>query len=142
MVLFITNGTAIAMAASATGRVDAGPAGGMLNIYGGTVPADADASLGGATLLATLTFSDPAFGAPVDANPGATATANAITGDSAADATGTASFFRITDSNGAVVMQGSVGVTGSGQELELNSTAIQVGIAVEVTSLTVTMPES
>jgi hypothetical protein len=39
-------------------------------------------------------LSNPAFGASTDANPGALATANAITDDSSADNTGTAGWFR------------------------------------------------
>jgi hypothetical protein len=39
--------------------------GGIINIYSGAIPANADAALGGAVLLATLTFGAPAFNAAV-----------------------------------------------------------------------------
>src|SRR5918995_1386862 len=101
--------------------VDVGGAG-SLRIYSGTAPADANAALSGNTLLAQLAMSATAFGV---ASAGV-ATAAAITQDSSADATGTATFFRILAGNGTtVVMQGSVGTATS--DLILNSTAISAG---------------
>ena len=80
---------------------------GYLRIYSGSVPANADAALGGATLLAELRFGNPAFPA---ASSG-TKTANAITSGTAA-ATGTPTFFRALKSDGTtVVVQGSAGVS-------------------------------
>lgn len=82
---------------------------GYLRIYSGSVPANADAALGGATLLAELRFGATAFGA---AGSG-TATANAITSGPAI-AIGAPTFFRALKSDGTtVVVQGSAGV-GSG----------------------------
>jgi len=114
--------------------------GGSLRIYSGTAPADANASLGGATLLAQLPLGNPAFGA---ASSGVV-TANAITADSSADATGTPSFFRLLASNGTtVVYQGTAGA--SGQELnlsDLSSGQIVSGGSVSVSSLTITQAAS
>lgn len=110
-----------------------------LVIYSGTPPALVDSALSGNTVLASLLMSNPAFGAAADIAPGARATANAISDDTAADATGTATFFRILDRNNVPRIQGTVGT--SGTELIINSTAIQVNATVRVTSLTVTMPE-
>ncbi len=121
-------------------------AGSILRIYSGSLPADADASAGGNTILATLLFGSPAFGAASDAAPGGLITANSITDDSSADATGTATFFRCF--NGAtppvVILQGSAGVAGTPiEDLELTGTAtITSGLAVSITSMTLTMPES
>lgn len=139
MTLSISNLQAIVICDAVVDSVDAGAGPGVLRIYSGSVPALVDTALGAQVLLAQLTMSDPAFGAAFDANPSATATASAITDDTAADATGTASFFRILDSNGVVRIQGTVGT--SGAELIMNSVAIQIGALVKVTSLTVTMPE-
>lgn len=88
------------------------------------------------TKLATLTFSDPAFGA---ASSG-TATASAITDDSSADATGTAAVLRITDSVPNTVAEGTVAT--SGGDLNLNTTSITTGDRVSCTAATVTMPAS
>ena len=123
------------------GLVDAGAGAGKVRIYqnGGANPVDADAALGGATLLAELAMSDPAFGAASGSSGGSTtATANAITDDSAADASGTAHFFRVMDSDDNVVFQGEVGTTGS--DMNLNSTSISAGATVSITSMTVTLP--
>lgn len=80
--------------------------GGYLRIYSGAQPANADTAIGTQTLLAELRFSATAFGAPVDG----LLTANAITSDSSANATGTASWFRALASDGVtVVMDGSIG---------------------------------
>lgn len=106
---------------------------GYLRIYSGTQPATADTALSGNTLLAELRFGATAFGA----GAAGVATANAITQDSAADATGTAAFFRAFKSDGTtVVCDGSAGT--SGADLNLNSTAIQINAAVQVTSMTIT----
>jgi hypothetical protein len=115
--------------------VDAGSQPGRLRIYSGTPPADANAALSGNTLLADLPMSDPAFGAAT----GGVATAAAITSDTSADATGTATFFRVGSWDGAVftpVFQGSVGTSGS--DLNLSSTSITAGGTVAVSSLTYT----
>jgi hypothetical protein len=116
--------------------VDAGTPPGLLKIYAGTVPADVNAALGAATLLATLTMSTTAFGA---ASSGV-ATAAAITSDTSADATGTATFFRITNAAGTAIIQGNVGT--SGADLNLSSTSITTGGTVAVSSLTYTQSGS
>lgn len=127
-----------AMANSATALIDAGAAAGAIKIYSGAVPASPNDALVAQVLLATLTMSDPAFGA---ANGAGVATAGAITGDNAADATGAASFFRIEDSNGVVRFQGDVTATGGGGDLQLSNVNIQAGVQVDITSFTITQPE-
>lgn len=106
---------------------------GKLRIYDGTQPATADTAVSGQVLLAELTLNATAFGASV----AGVATANAITQDSSADATGTAAWFRVVQSNGTtLVFDGSVGT--SGADLNLNTVAIVSGAAVSVTALTLT----
>jgi hypothetical protein len=112
----------------------------VINIYSGTAPADADAALSGNTLLAQLTCNASIFTSKTDGNPGAVGTFAAITSDSSADATGTATFFRILTQNaGTVVCQGTVGTSGS--DLNLNTTSITAGSTVSITSATITVPE-
>lgn len=108
---------------------------GTLRIYSGAAPADANAALGSATLLAQLPLSATAFGAAVTG----AASANAITAATAA-ATGTASFFRLVTSAGVATVQGTVGT--SGAELNLTSTAIQSGTQVSVSAFTFTQSAS
>lgn len=109
--------------------------GGKLRIYSGTQPATASTAISGNTLLAELTFNATAFGA----SSNGVATANAITPVTAA-ATGTATWFRALDSGGVDVTDnvydGTVGTATS--DLIINSTAIQSGAQVSVTTLTLT----
>lgn len=137
----ITNAAAIAACDATVDRLDLGAGAALLRIYsaGSGIPANADDAITDQVLLAELTCSDPAFGNAVDINPGARATANAITGDTSANATGTAAFFRAVDSTGVPVIQGGVGT--SGQELNLNTTSIVTGVSVQVSSWTHTQPE-
>ena len=90
----------------------------------------------GADTLATLTFSDPAFGAAASG----VATASAITSDLSADGTGTAAVFYVTDSDSNEVFSGTVGT--SGEDLNLNSVEIQSGSTVSCTTFTYTQPAS
>ena len=141
MTLSIANTSAISACDAIVDACDAGTTNpqATLVIYDGTPPTLNDDALSGNNVLAQLDMSNPSFGNAADAAPGATATANAITDDTAADATGVASFFRILDRDSVSKVQGSVGT--SGAELNMNSVNIQVNATVEVTSLTITMPE-
>ena len=114
-----------------TALIDAGTAG-ALKIYDGTRPTNADTAVGAQTLLAELTMNVTSFPA---AAAGAM-TANAITDDASANATGTASWFRIESSAGAAVVDGDVSTASS--DLNLNTTAITSGVTVSVTSLVLT----
>tara|TARA_R110000851_G_C13102760_1_gene569259 strand:- start:41714 stop:42121 length:408 start_codon:yes stop_codon:yes gene_type:complete len=107
--------------------IDAGAGAGVIEIYDGARPATG-AAITTETLLASLTMDAASFGA---ANAGS-ASAAAITGDAAADATGTASWFRVTDSVGTFIMDGDVGVAGA--DLNLTTVSINIGVAVDITS--------
>lgn len=101
----------------------------LLRIYDGTRP-----STGGTatTLLAELTCN--ATFAPSAAS--GVLTLNSITQDSSANATGTATWFRIVTSGGTFVLDGNVGTSGS--DLNLTTTSIVSGQPVSVTSFTIT----
>lgn len=110
--------------------------GGFIELYTGTQPANANAVLSGNTLLATLTFGNPAFGAAA----ASVITANAIASGTAV-ATGTATFARLYKSDGTtVVMDVTVGTAGSG--INLNTTSIVTGGLVSITSFTHTVTET
>lgn len=101
-----------------------------LRIYNGSRPATGGTAT---TLLAELTCN--ATFAP--SASGGVLTLNSITQDSSADATGTATWFRIVKSDGTThVMDGNVGTSGS--DLNLNTTSLVTGAAVQVTSFTIT----
>lgn len=136
---YVTNAIAIVALDAIVDALDAGTAA-VIELYAGTVPADADASGAGLTLLASLTMSATAFGAAADDTPGAIATAAAITSDTSADATGTATCFRVkTQTGGTVCMQGTVG-TASADWL-LNTVSITSGSTVACTAFTALLPE-
>lgn len=109
--------------------IDAGAGAGLLRIYDGTRPATCGTAT---TLLAELICSDPSA-----ANAsGGVLTFSAITADSSANATGTATWHRLVDSTGTCVFDGAVGTSGS--DLNLNSTAINTGVQVSCSSYTIT----
>ena len=114
-----------------TALIDAGTAG-KLKIYDSTRPTNADTAVGAQVLLAELTLNTTSFPA---ASSGSM-TANAITDDSSANATGTASWFRIESSAGAAVVDGDVSTAAS--DLNLNTVSITSGVAVSISSLVLT----
>ena len=117
-----------AMADAITTRAGASA---LLRVYDGTRPATGGAAT---TLLAELTCN--ATFAP--AASGGVLTLNAITQDSSANATGTATWFRIVQSNGTTfVLDGNVGTSGS--DLNLNTVSIVAAGIVSVTSATITI---
>lgn len=143
MGLSITNAVAQAMLLSLGAQADAGTAA-VINIYSGTVPTNADATLSGNIQLAQLVCNANIFSgvADVSASNLARATFAAITPDSSADASGTATFLRIfTQNAGVAIAQATVGVTGSGADLILNTTSITAGSQVSITSASIDLPE-
>lgn len=109
---------------------------GLLRIYDGSQPAGPGTAVSGQTLLAELTLNATAWAAA----SGGSKAAGSITG-AVAVASGTASWFRITDSAGTTAYaDGSVGT--SSADLILPTVSIVSGVTVNVSSLTVTIPSS
>lgn len=119
-----------ARASQIVAAIDAGAGAGKLRLYNGTRPATGGAVT---TLLAELTFSDPC-----GTVTNGVLTFSAITSDASADNTGTATWFRIVDSTGAFVLDGTITVTGGGGDITMTSTSIQAGVTVDGTSLVFT----
>lgn len=107
-------------------------ASGFLRFYDGTQPTNVATALGAQVKLAELPLSATAFGAAA----AGVLTANAITTDASADATGTASWATLTTSAGVRVVDCSVGT--SGADITVNSTAFSAGAAVSCSALTIT----
>lgn len=108
---------------------------GYLRIYDGTRPVDPNTAISSQVLLAELRFNATAFAA---ASAGSK-TANAITKDSAADATGTATWFRCLKSDGTTaVLDGNVGTSNS--DLIMPTVSIVQNAEVSVTSLVFSYP--
>ncbi len=133
----ITNATAAGML-NGTGLAEALGASPVIEIYAGTVPANADAANSG-TLLAELVCAATPFASYSDTGSAARATFGTIASDTSANATGAASFFRIRTSGGTVRCQGTVGTSAS--DLVLNTTAITAGSMVAISSATIDLPE-
>jgi len=89
---------------------------------------------GGAT-VATLTFSNPAFGAAAAGS----ANANAITPDNNA-AGGTIAKAELRQGNATPIVLCSVTATGGGGDIQLNSVVISAGQQVSLTSLSYAAP--
>lgn len=102
-------------------------------IDAGTTDANGDLVImtSGDVEVATLAFSNPAFGAAASG----TATASAITDDSSATG-GTAAKFKCQNRDNTEVWRGSVTATGGGGDIELSSVTIAATDTVSITSLT------
>lgn len=103
-----------------------------IRIYDGTQPAGPGTAITTQTLLAELTGNASAFGTVSNG----VLTANAITADSTADNSGTASWFRVLTSGGTAVLDGTAGT--SNADLILTTTSIVAAANVSITSLTIT----
>lgn len=134
MSITLADTVASAMADAVTTAVDAGAAAGTMKFYTGAKPASpADAATG--TLLATVTLADPAAAAAaagVAAWTGATSVAAA--------ASGTPGWFRVADSNGTVVFDGTVGT--SGADVNFDNVTWVAGGTVTLTGGNFTQPTS
>lgn len=109
----------------------------LIKIYSGAVPTNAATALGAQVLLATLTGSATPISGTSDTGTAGRATWAAIAAATAA-ATGTASFFRTTDSGGVVKDQGTVGT--SAADAIVNTTAFTAGSTISITSRTNDLP--
>ena len=114
--------------------IDAGGAAATIKIYSGSQPVGPDTAPSG-TLLGTLNCSYSC-----GTVSGKTLTFSAITQDSSADATSTATWARISTSAGVAIIDIDVGTIGSGAALQLNTTNIVTGGPIVISSLTISFP--
>lgn len=125
---------------------------GYIRIYSGTVPADADAALGGATELVTYSDNGASEGAGNGLDLAASAAGGAISKAAAqvwkgtAGATGTASFFRYEQtgdgggaSTTAIRIQGTVG--GAGADLFVASTTFTSSVEYTLDIFSIAVPD-
>ena len=114
--------------------LDGGSGAGYVEIRSGTRPAGPGTTATG-TLLATVVFADPAFGA---ASSGSCTLTNPASVD--AVATGTATWCRFFTSDATALFDGRVTTTGGGGDITLEDTALVSGEAVDITGGTLTQP--
>lgn len=107
---------------------------GIIQCRTGARPANGDTADSG-TLLGTLTFGSTAFGA----SSNGTATANAISQDSSADADGTVGHVSVYESNGTTLV-GYFTAGTSGAEFNFNTLAVSTGQPISCTSATISCP--
>ena len=107
-------------------------AGGSVKIYTTARPANADTAISAQTLLVTVTLPDPAG----DVSNGI------FTGDPIASAliaaTGTAAWGRVADSSGTTIFDADVGLTDSGEMIELDDLSLVQGGYCSITSFSIT----
>ncbi len=123
----VTHNTTVrnAVADVVVDAIDAGGAGSIVFQDGGQSDSD----------VATLAFSNPAFGAAASG----VATANSITDDTDCNA-GTVSKFTVYSGGAADIFSGSVTATGGGGDIILSSVAIGQGDTISISSLTYEAP--
>lgn len=137
MSLTLSNALRSDMADAVTDAIDAGTGAGALQVYSGSRPAGPDTAVTSQTLLLEFTLADPSFGGAangvitLDNSPALTAEGVAA---------GTATWFRLLDSDDTAVVDGKVSASGGGGDLILSTTTVSVGLDVEVSSGTITMP--
>ena len=130
MALIHATATRNAMADATLGLIDGGtgnPNGQML------LRAGTQATPG--TVLATVEFANPAFGAAV---AGAASGNSLPIQDLSADASGTATMCQIVDRDGTLIFDGTVGT--SGTDVVMVSNVLTAGEPVDITSITYTAP--
>lgn len=125
------------MCNAAVDYLDSGGSNGTIKVYTGSQPANANTAVTG-TLLATFTLDLPAF----SGSSAGVATVSAVPISTTGVAAGTAGYFRAATSAGNAAFDGSVTVTGGGGQLELNTTTASVGVSIQITAGTFTMPAS
>ena len=109
-------------------RLNAGGAA-TVEIYTGTKPAKPDTAITTQTLLGTCTCS-----ATAGTYANRRFTFNAITQDSAADDSGTATWARFKSGAGTAVLDVDITTTGGGGFMQMNNTAITAGGPISITS--------
>lgn len=139
MTLRIYNATAEAMCNAAVDDIDAGASAGRVEIRTGAQPS-INAAVSG-TLLCTFTLADPAFGAASGNGTRARAAAASLPiDDTSADATGTAGYGVVLDSDDNVIFTGSVGT--SGEDFNLSTTSITSGQVVRLNTFNFDLPQA
>lgn len=118
---------------------DAGTAA-VINFYTTARATNVDTAIGAQTLLGTCTMSATSFAAPAgSAGNDATMTANSITDDSSADATGTVVWCRVlTQSGGTAISDHNCGT--SSADFIFNTVSIVTGATISTTSFVITLP--
>lgn len=109
---------------------------GLVRVYDGAPPTDADAALGAQVLLAEITLPADAFAAAV----GGAIAKSGTWDDQDINASGTAAWFRLLDGAATEILQGTITATAGGGDMEVDDINFVAGGVFTVTSFSVTMP--
>lgn len=108
--------------------------GGTLNIYTGARPATPETAPSG-TLLCAMALGTPAFNVPSGGSIPST-----LIADAAILATGTAGYCRLKDNSGNGIVDGDVGLVGSGAFIEFSSLAFVAAVTLSVSAFSLNLP--
>jgi len=136
----ISSAVAVAATNAVADLVDVGGAG-SIKLYIGAIPTYADDSAG--TLVATCVLPNPSYDAADADIVNHWADSGLVSQAEDAGATGNAAavtYFRLISGGGLTILQGSVGLTGSAENLELNAVIIGAGAVVDITELEIRCP--
>lgn len=107
---------------------------GTLTIYSGAQPATGGTAT---TVLATFTLGSPFAPASTGTLGGTVSISPTLPSAVTASASGTASWYRVSTSGAAQVIDGTVTATGGGGDLQLTTTTITSGLSIQITSWTI-----
>lgn len=134
MAIRITTARQNALCDALVGAINTGGAG-TVEIRTGTQPASANNADSG-TVLATFTLAATAFGS---ASSG-TASLQSLPRTTTGVAAGTAGHARVKNGSGTTIFDGSVSATGGGGDFQMSTTTVSVGLDLELTAGSITMP--
>lgn len=138
MGISLSDAARTAMVSALRDQIDAGSGPGYVEIRTGSKPATVATGATG-TLLATVVLADPSGSAAT----GVLTLSGLPKTDTAADNTGTAGWFRVYDSTGAGVLDGTVSGTGGGGDMEVDNPSLVTGQTFSIVATsTFTMPAS
>lgn len=138
MAITLSDSARTAMATGLRDTIDAGTGPGYVEIRTGAKPASVATAATG-TLLATVALADPSGTVAT----GVLTLSGLPKSDTAADNTGTAGWFRVYDSTGAGVLDGTCGAAGSGADMIIDNPSLVAGQTFSIVATsTFTMPAS
>jgi hypothetical protein len=130
MTISISNAVRSLRAQALGNAINAGSGAGRMELYGDTRPTNANTAVTTQTLLATLTFNDPAF---TESGGVLTCDVTPAPAEDAALATEQCTWARILDSDNNVICDLS-----EGTDFTLTDDTLETGQAVTIVSLTIT----
>jgi hypothetical protein len=106
----------------------------IMTVSSGVIPPDCGTANTG-TVLATMVLPTDWLNTPA----GGSITLSGTWQDLSADASGTASYFRLHNNGGTSChMQGTISATGAGGDMQLDNTNIAIGQQINITAFTIT----